>query len=213
VAATELFLEIADIPKSLKLFLKEKNSDGSIYIKTNPEIVKKYFFKSEFLAPSFHPEYFTESKAPGTFRIFCFGESALEGFPFPSGGSIPYFLKQNLSVMFPGTNFEVINLGITGINSFAVADFTEEAMDYSPDLLIYYMGHNEFYGALVLPPKFHPENHLRLLIFPSCRELKYPGFSHQSLKKFSPARRIHPKRLSSKWRETGKLKPAVICIK
>ena len=41
---------------------------------------------------------------------------------------------------------EVVNLGITSIASFAVAQVVEDALVLSPDLVVVYTGHNEFYG-------------------------------------------------------------------
>jgi tetratricopeptide (TPR) repeat protein len=42
----------------------------------------------------------------------------------------------------------VINLGMTATNSYTVADISRELMEYEPDLLCVYDGHNEFYGSL-----------------------------------------------------------------
>jgi tetratricopeptide (TPR) repeat protein len=39
-------------------------------------------------------------------------------------------------------------LGITATNSYTVLDISKDLMDYSPDLIIVYDGHNEFYGVL-----------------------------------------------------------------
>jgi tetratricopeptide (TPR) repeat protein len=52
-----------------------------------------------------------------------------------------------LENVYPELNFEIINLGLTAVNSFTVKDLLEEAIKYQPDLFIIYTGHNEFYGA------------------------------------------------------------------
>jgi tetratricopeptide (TPR) repeat protein len=41
----------------------------------------------------------------------------------------------------------VINAGISAINSFTVVDLLPDILAHAPDLIIIYMGHNEFYGA------------------------------------------------------------------
>jgi lysophospholipase L1-like esterase len=43
-------------------------------------------------------------------------------------------------------DFEVVNCGVTAINSFALLDFVEEVVHYQPDLILIYAGHNEFVG-------------------------------------------------------------------
>ncbi|RMF09217.1 MAG: hypothetical protein D6762_04180, partial [Candidatus Neomarinimicrobiota bacterium] len=43
---------------------------------------------------------------------------------------------------------EVVNLGMTAVNTYTVRDFARECLSYQPDALIIYSGHNEFYGAL-----------------------------------------------------------------
>ena len=40
-----------------------------------------------------------------------------------------------------------MNAGITGINSFALADLATQCLDAQPDLIVLHPGHNEFYGT------------------------------------------------------------------
>ncbi|HEX9007535.1 MAG TPA: hypothetical protein VF889_09585, partial [Bacteroidota bacterium] len=82
------------------------------------------------------------------YRIFCLGESSTIGFPYMFNASFSSLLRDRLAVLHPGTRIEMVNAGVTAVNSYTVADFTHEIMGYSPDLLIVYMGHNEFCGAL-----------------------------------------------------------------
>ena len=51
-----------------------------------------------------------------------------------------------LADAWPEREVEVVNLGITSIASFAVAQVVEDALVLSPDLVVVYTGHNEFYG-------------------------------------------------------------------
>ncbi|QPJ63350.1 MAG: hypothetical protein G3M70_16280 [Candidatus Nitronauta litoralis] len=91
-------------------------------------------------------EFFTEKKQ-GVFRIFTLGASTTRGFPF-TGREINYsrFLEMILKDVVPGKNFEVINAGYDALSSFGVLDLTREVINYEPDLLIIYSGHNEFIG-------------------------------------------------------------------
>ena len=49
---------------------------------------------------------------------------------------------------YPDRPVEVINLGMTAVNSFTLNDLTRHVERMNPDLVIIYAGHNEFYGAL-----------------------------------------------------------------
>ena len=79
-------------------------------------------------------------------RLFALGGSTLVGFPNAPGLDFPRFLEVMLADAFPRRRFEVVNCGITAVNSHCVLDFAREVLDYDPDLLVVYMGHNEFVG-------------------------------------------------------------------
>ena len=63
-----------------------------------------------------YPVSIPQTKAPGTVRIFVFGESAAFGDPQPRFG-LPRMLEAILSLRHPGVRFEVVNAAMTGINS------------------------------------------------------------------------------------------------
>jgi tetratricopeptide (TPR) repeat protein len=130
----------------LSLFTIE-TVNGKPYYTLNPSVKNRYFSRINFtIAPS--PELFLVSKPPGTFRIFCLGESTTVGFPYWYNGAFPSFLRDRLKAVFSNRSIEVVNLGITATNSYTVLDMSRDLMDYNPDLLIVYDGHNEFYGVL-----------------------------------------------------------------
>lgn len=94
---------------------------------------------------------------PGTFqlladkssevqRIFIFGESAAMGDPQPSLGASRH-LEILLRERFPGQRFEVVNLGITAINSHVILPIAQEvAARGHGDIWLIYMGNNEMVG-------------------------------------------------------------------
>jgi tetratricopeptide (TPR) repeat protein len=49
---------------------------------------------------------------------------------------------------YPDKKFEVVNLSLTAVNSYTIAGFAQELVDYEPDVVLIYTGHNEYYGAL-----------------------------------------------------------------
>ena len=88
--------------------------------------------------------------APKSHRVLVFGESAALGDPEPTFG-LPRFLQRQLEAREPGQKVEVLNLGITALNSFALRDIARDTRDrilrggYATDWVIY-PGNNEVHG-------------------------------------------------------------------
>ncbi len=123
------------------------SDDYADYKFFNPKLPQKYFGNSPII-PSVIPDGFTKVKNKNTFRIFALGGSTTAGFPHPQNGSFPRLLKRLLLKEYPGVKFEVINLGISAVNSITIRDIIDDVIDEEPDLIIIYAGHNEYYGAL-----------------------------------------------------------------
>ncbi|MCK5033929.1 MAG: hypothetical protein KAS18_09855 [Calditrichia bacterium] len=102
------------------------------------------------ITPQLTEQKFVKNKNRNTIRLVCLGGSTTAGFPYEVNINFPYFIKSRLQWLFPNKNIEVINLGISAINSHAVLDFLPEVLKLNPDAVLIYMGHNEFYGALGL---------------------------------------------------------------
>ena len=87
-----------------------------------------------------------EAKKPAdTYRIFILGESAARGEPEPPYAASRY-LEALLRERFPEHAFEVVNLGITAINSHVILPIARECAQADGDLWIIYMGNNEMVG-------------------------------------------------------------------
>lgn len=84
-------------------------------------------------------------KTSNTCRIFVFGESAAMGDPDPSFGAWRY-LQVLLRERFPGTDFEVVCVAMTAINSHAILPIARECARRAGDLWIIYTGNNEMVG-------------------------------------------------------------------
>jgi tetratricopeptide (TPR) repeat protein len=86
-----------------------------------------------------------DPKPRGTYRIFIMGGSAARGSPEPAF-AFGRILKILLEDRFAGREFEVINLGITAVNSHVVLQIARETAALDGDLWILYMGNNEVMG-------------------------------------------------------------------
>jgi tetratricopeptide (TPR) repeat protein len=113
----------------------------------NPDIARKYFSNLKNI-PAPVDDAFDKIKKNNAFRIFVLGGSSVEGFPFVANASFPRELKRRLQLLYPNKDIEVINCGMSAINSYTVRDFVPSIIKEKPDLILIYMGHNEYYGAL-----------------------------------------------------------------
>jgi len=88
---------------------------------------------------------FASVKTTNTLRIFILGESAAMGDPQPAFGAGRY-LEVLLRRRFPDRTFQVINLGITAINSHVILPIARDCASREGDIWIIYMGNNEMVG-------------------------------------------------------------------
>ncbi len=143
----EIILRAVNYGGDLDLVLS-RDIRGTTYCYLNKKVAKRFFSHQDIHVPDARTAVFKKYKSPNTYRIFCLGGSTTAGFPYEFNATFPSLVKDRLDVMFPQKNIEVINVGISAINSYSVLDFTKELAKYDPDLFLIYMGHNEFYGAL-----------------------------------------------------------------
>ncbi len=126
--------------------VEEVPYDGILWYKVNRSYLKKYFSTNDIQIPELKPSLFRKTKTPNTFRILCLGESSMFGVPYQMTATIPGILRRQLRHLYPEKEIEVINFGASAINSNVILNFSEELLQFSPDLVLIYTGHNEFYG-------------------------------------------------------------------
>lgn len=147
VILIEVILRISGYGDNYHLFNKVKVENKPDYLIMNSKVAKKYFNDKGFRSDN-QSDLFLRKKTDSTFRIFVQGASTVVGFPYYRAGSFPRLLKHRLSQTFPDKNIEVVNTGITAVNSYTLLDLTDKIIEQEPDLVIIYAGHNEYYGAL-----------------------------------------------------------------
>lgn len=129
-------------------FASVQEFNGKKYYVINRLLARRYFPHQSMLAPGVYDCTFEYVKSPATYRIFCLGESTMQGYPYEYNGAVHRMLADRLMSIFPNRKIEIVNLGITAANSYSVLDLVKEVVKYQPDLVIIYVGHNEFYGSL-----------------------------------------------------------------
>jgi len=95
-----------------------------------------------------HQRSFAARKVPGTFRVFCVGDSttwawigreAVEGYPEK--------LQRMLRETHPDQSFEIVNAGVVRFASYRLVGVMREILQYEPDLVTLLTGASEFLEA------------------------------------------------------------------
>ena len=136
-------------PAPLVVTLVEDEATGESLHATSRFYAQRFFaqYKGRLAAAGQMGEHFFVEPAPANrYRVVFVGASTVQGFPHPRRLAAASFLQTMLADAWPEREVEVVNLGITSIASFAVAQVVEDALVLSPDLVVVYTGHNEFYG-------------------------------------------------------------------
>jgi len=142
IGGFELSLRLAGYGYPTSFFLKQKIS-GRDYLVPNDRFGYRFFPPA--LARTPLPLRLAATKTAHTYRIFVFGESAAMGDPDPSFGAWRY-LQVLLREHFPGTDFEVVCVAMTAINSHVILPIARECARRDGDLWVIYMGNNEMVG-------------------------------------------------------------------
>jgi lysophospholipase L1-like esterase len=110
---------------------------------------------------------FSDPKPADTFRIMCFGESAVEGSIYNPVSTFPNYLRVMLQSLSRSQRVEVINCGKTAMTSAEVLDTVRASLRFEPDLIVIYCGNNELthykpLNQVETPRLFPPVHFLKL---------------------------------------------------
>jgi tetratricopeptide (TPR) repeat protein len=142
IGALELVLRLCGYGYPTSFFLNTKIGGKDYYV---PNDRFGYRFFPPALARTPVPTRMAVKKPANTYRIFVFGESAAMGDPDPTFGAWRY-LQVLLRERFPKTDFEVICVAMTAVNSHVILPIARECARRDGDLWIVYMGNNEMVG-------------------------------------------------------------------
>ena len=113
----------------------------------NQEVAKRYFYTTRRI-PYSNQDVFDAEKKSNAFRVFVLGGSSAAGYPFSPLGSFSRYIRDRLTLLYPSSKIEVVNISMTAVNSYTVRDLFPGVLEQKPDLILIYAGHNEYYGAL-----------------------------------------------------------------
>ena len=158
VILLEIIVRLVSPGPNLDLTIPVRDNPGMARL--NPEIGLRYFPRADMTGFG-QDRSFRQQKIPGTIRIITLGGSTTAGFPYFYSGSFPSLLETRLKAEYPENSIEVINLGLTAVNSYTVLDLIPDCLELQPDAIVIYCGHNEFYGAFGSASQFGLPDWLR----------------------------------------------------
>jgi tetratricopeptide (TPR) repeat protein len=124
-------------------FVQRSGGRGERIAYSNPFFTWKYF--GPVKARESTPFALRLPKPENTCRVFVLGGSAAQGDPDPSF-SLARLLTVMLERRYPGVDFEVVNAGITAVNSHVVYEVARTCVGLDSDALVVYSGNNEVVG-------------------------------------------------------------------
>ena len=145
----EGILAVFDIPKGessqdpfVGFSSQERLFTDSVFIKNGEKIpvMMTYPDKLEL----FPNESFAQTKSANTLRAFCVGGSTTYGRPYSPRTSFCSWLEDFLNYVDREHQWEVINAGGISYASYRIVLLMDELIQYEPDLVVAYTGHNEF---------------------------------------------------------------------
>lgn len=145
----ELALRVVGYGSDPDLMVRRAEVEGGRIIGLNPVAWKRFALRPTPHRPGegvLKVHDFRDPKPPGIFRVFFLGESSVQGVPYERNATMCAFLEALLAAAWPEIRVEVINCGVTAVNSYSLRAWLPEVLEYEPDLLVVYAGHNEFYG-------------------------------------------------------------------
>jgi len=140
----ELALRLCGSGYDTRLIVPAPSAASATTYQFNAPTDRAYYGSEDLSGPE--PRNFELPKPKRIYRIVVIGGSTVAGFPYPFELALPKHLEVILGEQLPEMHFEVLNAGITSINSFSEVDIARQAVACDPDLIVVHSGHNEFYG-------------------------------------------------------------------
>ena len=145
---------LSGFSSSVPLFVRASAADGTLVWRVSPARLGR----REAAGPVDPQREFRAEKLAGSYRIFVVGESTAAGVPYDPSDAFAGGLARALAAALPDLPVEVVDAAVSGYGSRRELLAVREIAAHSPDLILYYGGHNETwehgrYGRLIdLPP-------------------------------------------------------------
>ncbi len=144
IILAETSLRIGGYGESYTIFKKAPDGSTNNLYYLNPDIDLAYC-QENLRGPE--PRPFQIPRGSNELRVLVVGASSVQGYPYPSELSFPRQLECVLSSQFPDKEVTVLNAGIVGLSTLPLCDVVQQCSSVEPSLVVFYGGHNEFYGV------------------------------------------------------------------
>ena len=150
-AMIEIGLRLAGFGIDTRAFISP-SCMTDVYV-SNINLFKKYYPRRALTRPDPIREMmainlFSREKSAGVLRGFVVGGSTAQGFPYHPHQSFGKMTELALADGGRYEKVEVLNLGLSAVSSYFVRDMAAKLLQYEPDFLVIYAGHNEYYGTI-----------------------------------------------------------------
>ncbi len=146
LAALELALRLAGVAAREPLFVPVDGFED--WRVQNERVAARYFPRGASLPTGLSDVFRPGVPGDSTLRIVVQGGSSAAGYPYFYGAAFSRMLALLLENAVPEGRVEVINTGLSAVNSYTLLDFAPEIVAIRPHAVLIYAGHNEFYGVL-----------------------------------------------------------------
>ncbi len=142
----EAVLRLFDYGYDTEPFVKLPDMQ-EVYV-DNPDFLIKYYGSKIPYKAGQIKNIFKAEKEAGMLRGIVIGGSTAEGYPYKSNQSFSKITEAALKSTGKYKDVQIVNLGYAAMSSYYVRDAAIKALDYSPDFIALYSGHNEYYGTI-----------------------------------------------------------------
>ena len=159
IIAVILFVAIIVLETAASLFTSEPawfsettNTYGDVQVTLDSNSLKSQFYSIQsepyFLTRNFYKQKQGEEK-----RIFIVGDDLVAGWPYTKNQSVGKKIEKILLKYNVKDKVELILISFAGFNSNYAVEFLSQLAEYKPDMVILFLGHNEFYTHEDLTPR------------------------------------------------------------
>jgi len=151
LGVAELVLRGAGYGHSTRPFIERHCHGGTVHV-LNGHFFDQFFFApigGTYLWNSWSWVEVTQPKPPKTCRVFVFGGSAAQGFPY-GFYCFRRMIETMLQASYPQTQFEVYCAAFPAVDSHVMRPMAKACAELDPDVFVVYLGNNEANGPFGL---------------------------------------------------------------
>lgn len=146
LAVLELALRLTGVVAREPLFVPVEGFED--WRVQNERVAARYFPPGASLPTGLSDVFRPGAPSDSTLRIVVQGGSSAAGYPYFYGAAFSRMLALLIENAEPSGRVEVINTGLSAVNSYTLLDLAPEIVAIRPHAVLIYAGHNEFYGVL-----------------------------------------------------------------